>query len=80
MDKTKPIYTSVTLIGATLTVIGMLAAHYGLDINDQLQALVEPLAKVFEIVGVILTYYGRLRANSGAPITQAQLKVARSVR
>lgn len=77
---TKPKYTSVVLIGAVMTLAGIIAAQFGLDVSDQLQAMVEPLAKLTELVGVVITIYGRLRANAGAPITQAQARAQAAIR
>ena len=68
----KPIYASVTLYGAVLTLFGMALRTAGIDADAQLSQLQDLLPTIVQVIGIAVVIYGRVRKHGAQPITEAQ--------
>lgn len=69
----KPVWASLTLWGAVLTIVGMVLKGLGVDVGDQIDELQKALPDLLQIAGIIAVIIGRLRPGAGAPLTRAQV-------
>lgn len=59
---TKPFYRSTTLQGVMVSIIGMLLMRFGVTgVEDEVISMF--IATVFELVGIVVTVYGRVHSD-----------------